>query len=217
MIVVFGENPEFVGHERDSATYGVLWEKNQVIKPFFFEGYVVNGNNYLEMLRSYFIPQLEQLGLIENTVFQQDDAPCHFVLHVRQFLHEKFTNRWIRRGGPFSLLPRSPNLIPFNFFLWGNVKINVYLSKSRSLENLQARIIGVIASIMLENVFWELQNRICFVTVMMVDMLKINENNTKYKCFFFLILSTSFYHIYLWNYKIAYGLYEHSIYTGYGT
>lgn len=45
---------------------GVVWKKNRVIEePFFFEGCVVNGDRYLEMLQNYFIPQLEQLGLIE--------------------------------------------------------------------------------------------------------------------------------------------------------
>ena len=59
----FGENPESVKHERDSANVNVRCAlgKNQVIGLFFFEGYVVNGNSYLEILRSYSSPQLEQL------------------------------------------------------------------------------------------------------------------------------------------------------------
>ena len=49
------------------------------------------------MLQNYFIPQLEQLNLKDNTVFQQDGAPCHFALRVRQFLNQEFPNRWIER------------------------------------------------------------------------------------------------------------------------
>ena len=137
--------------------------KNQIIGPFFFEGHIVNGDRYLEMLQNYFIPKLDNLELIEDTVFQQDGAPCHFALQVRQFLNEKFPNRWIGRGGPLSWPPRSPDLTPLDFFLWGHVKSNVYLTKPRSLEDLQAKIIDVTEGItenQLQNFFQELQNRI---------------------------------------------------------
>ena len=40
------------------------------------------------------------------------------------------------------------------------MKNNVYSTKPRSLEDLQTRITDVIASIIVENVFRELQNRI---------------------------------------------------------
>ncbi|XP_053448571.1 uncharacterized protein LOC128586608 [Nycticebus coucang] len=157
--------PESVEHGRDSPKINVWCAlgKNRVIGPFFSEGCVVNGDSYLEMLQNYFIPQLEQLGLIENIVFQQDRAPCHFALQVGQFLHEKFPNRWIGSGGPFSWPPHSPDLTPLDFFLWRHLKTNVHSTKPRSLEDLQARITDVIAGItehQLENVFLELQNRI---------------------------------------------------------
>ena len=46
--------------------FGLCLGKNRVIEgPFFFKGHVVNGDRYLEMLQSYFIPQLEQLGPID--------------------------------------------------------------------------------------------------------------------------------------------------------
>ena len=54
------------------------------------------------MLQNYFTLQLEQLNLKDDTVFQQDGAPCHFALRVRQFLNLEVPHRWIGRGGPFS-------------------------------------------------------------------------------------------------------------------
>lgn len=57
------------------------------MKPYghsFFQWRVVNGDDYLETLQNYFIHKLNQLELAEDTVFQQDGAPCHFALKVKQ-------------------------------------------------------------------------------------------------------------------------------------
>ena len=35
-----------------------------------------------------------------NNMFQQDGAPPHWGLIVRDFLNETFPNRWIGRNGP---------------------------------------------------------------------------------------------------------------------
>ena len=115
------------------------------------------------MLQNCFIPQLEQLNLKDVlTVFQQDKAPCHFALRVRQFLNQEFSNRWIGRGKPFHWPPRLSDLTPLDC-LWGHVKTIVYATKPSSLEYLNAKITNVILDItvnQLANVFHELQNRI---------------------------------------------------------
>ena len=73
--------------------------KDRISGPFFFEGRVVNSDS-LDMLQSYFIPELTRLGPTDdNTVFRQDGALVT-LLSVRQFLNENFPNRWIGRGGP---------------------------------------------------------------------------------------------------------------------
>ena len=74
-------------------------EKNRIIDSFFKDR-VINGKSYLDMLQNDFIPQLEQLRLKDDTVFQEDGAA--FALRVREFLNLEFPNRWIGRGGPFS-------------------------------------------------------------------------------------------------------------------
>ena len=83
----------------------------------FFEDRVINANSFLGMLQNYFIPQLEQLNLKDDAVFQQDGAPCHFALHVRQFLNQEFPNRMDYRGGPFPCPLHFPDLTPLDFFL----------------------------------------------------------------------------------------------------
>jgi len=35
------------------------------------------------------------------------------------FLDVTFPNRWIERDGPIPWPPRSPDIIPLHFFLWG--------------------------------------------------------------------------------------------------
>ena len=155
----------FEEHERDSPKVNVwcAFGRDCIIGPFFFEEKIINGDCYLKMLQNYFISELTWLKLVDNTVFQQDGAPCHFSLKVRQFLNERFPNRWIGRGGPISWPPQSPDLSPLDFFLWGHTKNTVYSTKSRSIDDLGNRITDVIQSItqnQLQNVFLEFQNHI---------------------------------------------------------
>ncbi|GFT08897.1 uncharacterized protein TNCV_4104141 [Trichonephila clavipes] len=51
--------------------------------------------------------------------FQQDGAPSYYARHVREHLDRTFPNRWIGHGGPVAWPPRSPDLSPLDFFLWG--------------------------------------------------------------------------------------------------
>ena len=51
-----------------------------------------------------------------DTAFQQNGAPCHFALHIRQFINLEFPNRWIKRGAQFSSPPRLPDFTPLDFF-----------------------------------------------------------------------------------------------------
>ena len=46
----------------------------------------------------------------------------------------------IGRGGPIPWSPRSPDLSPLDFFLWGYIKNIVYAEKIRNVQHLQDRI-----------------------------------------------------------------------------
>ena len=82
---------------------------------------------------------------------------------VRQFLSVTFPNRWIGRGRPILWPPRSPNITPMDFFLWGYVKDIVYKTKIRDINDLKERIIDAIATVdeaMLERTLMEIEYRL---------------------------------------------------------
>ncbi|KYM96999.1 hypothetical protein ALC62_12323 [Cyphomyrmex costatus] len=48
---------------------------------------------------------------------------------------------WIERGGPISWPPRSPDINPLDFYLWGHVKSLVYRNAPNNIADLRQRII----------------------------------------------------------------------------
>ena len=77
------------------------------------------GGMHLDMLEQFLEPQLRQDGILGTVVYQQDGAPPHFALPVREYLNRTFPNRWIGRGSHGLWAARSPDLTPMDFFLWG--------------------------------------------------------------------------------------------------
>ncbi|KAL3265703.1 hypothetical protein HHI36_009906 [Cryptolaemus montrouzieri] len=57
-------------------------------------------------------------------------------------LDENFPQAWIGRRGHIEWPPRSPDLAPLDFFLWGHLKSEIYATKSESLDDLRIRIIN---------------------------------------------------------------------------
>ena len=109
---------------------------NQIIGPFIFAESTITANIYLDMLKHYVVPQLEEFQ--PRVVFQQDGAPPPWGLIVRDFLNKTFPNRWIGRNGPTPWTPRSPDITPLDFFLWCYVKDRVYRMPVRDIETLQS-------------------------------------------------------------------------------
>uniref|UniRef100_A0A8C5R2R6 Transposase n=1 Tax=Leptobrachium leishanense TaxID=445787 RepID=A0A8C5R2R6_9ANUR len=132
---------------------------NRIIGPFFFGETSITANVYLDLLTEYVAPQLHDLQ--PTIIFQQDAAPPHWGLHVRGFLNETFPERWIGRGGPIPWPPRSPDITPLHFFLWGYVKDMVYGTKVRDITNLKQRITdATIDEGMLQPTWQEIQYRL---------------------------------------------------------
>ncbi|KAJ8871046.1 hypothetical protein PR048_027350 [Dryococelus australis] len=71
---------------------------------------------------------LEEVPLYarEALWFQQDGALPHFAITVRQHLDMHFPNRWIDRRAPTAWPPRSPDIAPPDFWLWGHIKSIMY-------------------------------------------------------------------------------------------
>ena len=121
----------------------------------------ISANVYLDLLTEYVAPQLNDLQ--PTIIFQQDGAPPHWGLHVRGFLNQTFPDRWIGRDGPIPWPPRSPDITPLDFFLWGYVKDIVYRTKIRDITDLKQRITDAIATIdeaMLQRTWQEIEYRL---------------------------------------------------------
>ena len=121
---------------------------NYKLKPFFFPN-TVNSENYLALLRDHAIPQLRRKRKMRNVIFQQDGAPPHYAVTVRNFLKENFPeDRIIARGVGTCWPPRSPDLTPMDYWFWGMVKARVYHAhKPSTLDELQQRITDTIDAI----------------------------------------------------------------------
>ena len=76
--------------------------------------------------------------LLGSPIFQQDSAPAHYYISVRQYLGRKFGDNWIGRGGSRASPPRSTYLTPLDFFLWVQVKDEVYSVPIESLNHLKS-------------------------------------------------------------------------------
>lgn len=99
---------------------------NRLIGPHFLPDNL-NGDNYLDFLQND-LPELlaEVFDEDRPIVFQQDGCPAHWRLSVRDHLNNVFPNSWIGRGGPIPWPPRSPDLTPLDFYVWGRAKELVY-------------------------------------------------------------------------------------------
>jgi hypothetical protein len=58
-----------------------------------------------------------------------------------------FPGRWVGRDGPIPWPPRSPDITPLDFFLWGYFKDIVYKTPVTSLVELKIRIVATIETV----------------------------------------------------------------------
>jgi len=149
------ENPQLFreGHtqfpEKINVWAGILG--HEIVGPLFLEENLT-GQLYLNLLENVIDPlivqslesQMDENGGLElneeNLHFQQDGAPPHYALPVREWLNERFPGKWIGRRGAIEWPARSPDLTPLDFFLWGHLKTQVYKTPPESIQDLKNRI-----------------------------------------------------------------------------
>lgn len=104
----------------------------------------LTGQAYTNFLENTIPDVFEDTPLInhQHIHFLHDGAPAHFSLTARRYLDRRFPDRWIGRGGPIAWPPRSPDLNPLDFYLWGHLKSLVYSSPVPDLESLRNRIVA---------------------------------------------------------------------------
>ncbi|GFX04349.1 transposable element Tc3 transposase [Trichonephila clavipes] len=117
------------------------------------------------MVTNFFIPELNNHD-VQELWFQQDGATCHTARATIDLLKDTFGDRLISRFGPVNWPPRSCDLTPPDYFLWGYVKSLVYADKPQTLAHLEDNIRRVIADIrpqMLEKVIENWTSRLDYI------------------------------------------------------
>ncbi|GFW27099.1 DUF4817 domain-containing protein [Trichonephila clavipes] len=112
------------------------------------------------------IVKLEQKVPDQELWFQQDGATCHTARTTINLLKDTFGDHLISRFGPVNWPPRSCDLTPLDYFLWGYVKSLVYADKPQTLDPLEDNIRRVIADIrpqMLEKVIENWTSRLDYI------------------------------------------------------
>ncbi|GFX86246.1 uncharacterized protein TNCV_2561281 [Trichonephila clavipes] len=156
-------------HPEKPTVWCALWAGG-IIGPYFFkndEGHnvTVNGDRYRAMITNCFIPELNNHD-VQELWFQQDGATCLTDRATIDLLKDTFGDRLISRFGPVNWPPRSCDLTPLDYFLWGYVKSLVYADKPQTLDHLEDNIRRVIADIrpqMLEKVIENMTSRLDYI------------------------------------------------------
>ncbi|GFU80111.1 transposable element Tc3 transposase [Trichonephila clavipes] len=98
--------------------------------------------------------------------FQQDGGTCHTARATIDLLKDTFGDHLISRFRPVNWPPRSCDLTPLDYFLWGYAKSLVYADKPQTLDHLEDNIRRVISDIrpqMLENVIENWTSRLDYI------------------------------------------------------
>ncbi|GFV86083.1 putative transposable element [Trichonephila clavipes] len=107
-------------------------------------------------------------GIIGPYFFKNDEG-LKVTVNARStidLLKDTFGDRLISRFGPVNWPPRSCDLTPLDYFLWGYVKSLVYADKPQTLDHLEDNIRRVIADIrpqMLEKVIENWTSRLDYI------------------------------------------------------
>ena len=83
----------------------------------------------------------------DELFFQQDGAPPHYALIVRDYLKKVFPQRWFGRRGSIEWPLRLPDLTPMISFLGGIVKNKVYEKNPKTVDELKDYILDAFKEI----------------------------------------------------------------------
>ncbi|GFU95475.1 uncharacterized protein TNCV_4788101 [Trichonephila clavipes] len=103
---------------------------------------------------------------VQELWFQLDGTTCHIARATIDLLNDTFGDRLISRFGPLNWPPRSCDLTPLDYFLWGYVKSLDYADKPQTPDHLEDNIWRVIADIrpqMLEKVIENWTSRLDYM------------------------------------------------------
>ncbi|GFW47247.1 uncharacterized protein TNCV_57001 [Trichonephila clavipes] len=144
------------------------------------------------MITNFFIPELNNYDF-QELWFQKDGATCHTARATIDLLKDTLGDRLISRFGPMNWPPRSCDLTPLDYFLWGYVKSLVYADKPQTFDRLEDNIRRVIADIrpqMLEKIIenwtsrWDYirASRASLMPEIIFKMAWVREGMDVFKC-----------------------------------
>ena len=143
------ENPhahiEKPTQQKRLTVWSGFWSRG-IIGPFFFENkqgevVTVNGYRYRAMLNEFLFTKIEEED-IGNIWFQKDEATLDILRPV-------FEDRIISRKANIVWPPRSCDLTPLDYNMWGAVKDKCYADKPEAIDALKDNIREAIAEIQL--------------------------------------------------------------------
>lgn len=138
-----------------------------ILGPYFFEHITrtgpmtctVTGEKYGQMLQTFVIPQLQQRQCLDSIIFMQDGARPHIHRSVQRLLRQHFgSERVISQYFPTEWPPRSPDITPCDFWLWGYLKSVVYAGGVPNLHVLKQNIRRAITNIQTDSLHAAVEN-----------------------------------------------------------
>ena len=111
------------------------------VQLFFFDS-TINSERYVVLIKEHLLPYLRAHHRLRHCVYQHDWARPHVSNVALDTLTASFPAGIIsQRQGLMAWPPRSPDLTPVDFFLWGYLKSKVYANpRPTTLAQLRARI-----------------------------------------------------------------------------
>lgn len=104
---------------------------------FVDPGTKINRHYYINRILVDFIDMARVLYPKRNFIFHQDSAPSHTAKDTLKYLYK----RRVDFITPEKWLPKSPDLVPMDFFVWGYLKRQLWKHKCFSIPALKRAII----------------------------------------------------------------------------
>ncbi|KZC15045.1 hypothetical protein WN55_08609 [Dufourea novaeangliae] len=101
---------------------------NQLIGSYFINELLTGQiySNFLRDILPVFFLENVPLNIRTDIWYPHEACRAHYTHVARQVLDRQFHNRWIGRGGAFLWPPRSPDITPLDYYLWGTLKDMMY-------------------------------------------------------------------------------------------
>jgi len=133
----------------------VAMSRRRIIGPIFFNNNVT-GEVYRNDILNNFMNELHDDEITQG-YFQQNGAPAHKSRETIAYLQQFYDNRIVNYP------PRSPDMTPLDFCLFGRLKNNIFKNRLHTLEELREAIERELANITVEdlqNIFENMKRRI---------------------------------------------------------